>query len=224
MHRQRFEDEEDYRHHRGTDRPGYRKPYRPLHEAAESLFAPAGGERVAYRKPASAPPAAAASRRLPASEPITATVKWYSAERGFGFAVTADGKEIFIGKRALGRVEDLPPGATIKVRTVDDQNGREPSVVDLLDVDISTALPDKRPVRRPAVVADRVERGRLHSRVGGAGFLDPEFAGVRVYIPQGCFTAFGHPVEPGNWLEVEVGQGDRGPRATRILRIVPGPS
>src|SRR4051812_2377369 len=53
-------------------------------------------DRVVERRPSPARPNAS-----PPSEPIAALVKWFSAEKGFGFVAVAGGTDAFIHVRVL---------------------------------------------------------------------------------------------------------------------------
>lgn len=53
-----------------------------------------------------------------AQEPVEATVKWFNAEKGFGFVEVAGGSEAFLHARQLeaGGHRAIAEGARIKVR------------------------------------------------------------------------------------------------------------
>jgi CspA family cold shock protein len=56
------------------------------------------------------------------------TVKWYNAEKGFGFvAVDESGKDLFVHRSALERsgLRDLPEGMRVRVKIVEGQKGPE---------------------------------------------------------------------------------------------------
>ena len=70
----------------------------------------------------------------------TAVVKWYNAEKGFGFVeMTEGGGDVFLHASVLARtgVTAVSPGATLKVRTGQGQKG--PQVTEVTEVDESTA-------------------------------------------------------------------------------------
>lgn len=93
----------------------------------------------------------------PSGPETQAKVKWFNAEKGFGFVELTDGSgEAFIHIRAVeasGRTS-LKPGSTLTVRVGQGQKG--PQVTELLDVDESTAEPE-----RP--------RGGMGGGMGGGG-------------------------------------------------------
>jgi CspA family cold shock protein len=59
---------------------------------------------------------------------VTGTVKWYSAEKGFGFVVADDGgKDVFIHASALQRsgLASLEPAELVSMKVVAGLKGRE---------------------------------------------------------------------------------------------------
>ena len=63
---------------------------------------------------------------------ITGTVKWYNAEKGFGFIARADGgKDIFVHASALSRssISTLEEGQSVKVRYAEGKKGPEARTV-----------------------------------------------------------------------------------------------
>src|SRR5918998_3013967 len=79
-----------------------------------------------------------------ASGPETeARVKWFNAEKGFGFVELTDGSgEAFLHISAVERAGHtaLEPGTTLIVRTGQGQKG--PQVAEIISVDTSTAEPE----------------------------------------------------------------------------------
>jgi CspA family cold shock protein len=73
------------------------------------------------------------------SEPVEATVKWFNADKGFGFVIVAGGADAFLLARALEMAghSTVPDGARLKVRISQGQKG--PQVAEVLEVDTSTA-------------------------------------------------------------------------------------
>jgi cold shock protein len=71
---------------------------------------------------------------------VDATVKWFNAEKGFGFAELADGTgDAFLHIRAVEAAghQSLPPGAKLKVNVGQGAKGRQ--VTRVIEVDVSTA-------------------------------------------------------------------------------------
>jgi len=83
--------------------------------------------------------------RRPAAPPAhgleaTAVVKWFNAEKGFGFVELTDGGgDVFLHASVLTRmgVSAVNPGATLKLRTGQGQKGLQ--VTEVTEVDESTA-------------------------------------------------------------------------------------
>ena len=70
----------------------------------------------------------------------TAVVKWFNAEKGFGFVeMTEGGGDVFLHASVLTRagVTAVSPGATLRVRTGQGQKG--PQVTEVTEVDETTA-------------------------------------------------------------------------------------
>jgi CspA family cold shock protein len=67
-------------------------------------------------------------------------VKWYNADKGFGFVQRANGSgDAFLHVRVVERSghNSIPPGATLEVRA--GQGPKGPQVSEILSVDSSTA-------------------------------------------------------------------------------------
>src|SRR3954471_16027867 len=111
-----------YKDYREPKRRGYDDDYTPQ-------------DRASDRRPSNSRPSAPQ-----ASEPVEAMVKWFNAEKGFGFVAVVGGSEAFIHIRQLEAAGhgSLPAGARIRVRIGQGQKG--PEVTDVIEVDTSTAL------------------------------------------------------------------------------------
>jgi len=151
---------------------------------------------------------------------LTARVKWYSAVRGFGFVRTTATPEedLFLPQRIVGRDADLPAGTTLTIRAGVDLKGQGRAVIAVLAVDRSTALDVTAGPRAPLVDPKRVETGRLNRKTpSGSGFITPELGGLDIYISGGVLSASG--VQVGDRVEMDVGDGDRGPVAVRVRKL-----
>ena len=76
----------------------------------------------------------------PAQEPVEATVKWFKADKGFGFVELADGSgDAFLHINVLHSAghESVPPGSKLKVIATRGMKGMQ--VSNVLEVDTSTA-------------------------------------------------------------------------------------
>ena len=74
-----------YKEHRGPKRRGYDNDYTPDY--------PGAGGQPEYFTPRPNP--------TQGSEPVEATVKWFNADKGFGFVTVAGGSDAFLPARAL---------------------------------------------------------------------------------------------------------------------------
>src|SRR5258705_6643360 len=85
-----------------------------------------------------------------ASEPVEAIVKWFNAEKGFGFVAVVGGSEAFMHIRQLEAAghSSVPEGARVRVRIGQGKKGSE--VTEIIEVDVSTAQLGRSAERRPA--------------------------------------------------------------------------
>lgn len=79
------------------------------------------------------------SERTPPTGPgveVTATIKWYKPEKGFGFAVPDDGgKDIFVHRSILAAIgfDSIEPGRKVRLTTHQSHKGREASALEVMD-------------------------------------------------------------------------------------------
>jgi CspA family cold shock protein len=117
---------------RGTPSPGApirvrtgRGPKGPqVAEITELGEAPVGGAPQSRRPTASAAP----------GQEIRGTVKWYNAQKGFGFITPeTGGKDVFVHVTALGRsgLSELAPGQVVRLQVVAGKKGPEAASVSL---------------------------------------------------------------------------------------------
>jgi cold shock CspA family protein len=84
-----------------------------------------------------------------ASGSVEAIVKWFNAEKGFGFVAVVGGSEAFLHIRQLEATghSSVPEGARVQVRIGQGQKG--PEVTEVTEVDLSTAQVGSSVERRP---------------------------------------------------------------------------
>ena len=84
------------------------------------------------------------------SEPVEASVKWFNADKGFGFVTVVGGSDAFLPSRALEAAghSRVPDGARLKVRL--SQGPKGPQVAEVIGVDASTAQVPSRAERSPS--------------------------------------------------------------------------
>ena len=123
-----------YKDHRGPKRRGYDDDYTPDYHAAE-------------RQPEYFSPRPTSTQ---GSEPVEASVKWFNADKGYGFVTVVGGSDAFLPARALEAAghSSVPDGARLKVRI--GQGPKGPQVAEVIEVDASTAQVTSRAERSPA--------------------------------------------------------------------------
>jgi CspA family cold shock protein len=164
----------------------------------------------------------------PASEQA-ATVKWYNAEKGFGFVELADGSgDAFLHVKTLqaSGLEEISPGATLRVRVGQGQKGRQ--IDQILSVDESTAGPvtprrdagraqPPRPQgpRRSVDLSAAVEMTgtvKWYNRDKGFGFISPQDGGKDVFVHASALERAGlSGLQDGQLVRMQVVQGAKGP-------------
>jgi len=126
---------------------------------------------------------------------VEATVKWFNAEKGFGFAEIADGSgDAFLhvkAVQALGR-ESLAPGAKLSVQVGQGQKGRQ--ITNILSI-ISEGDGVPPPARAPRPPSQFGSRGpdpstatemngtvKWFNPAKGMGFVEVEDGGKDVFV------------------------------------------
>jgi CspA family cold shock protein len=164
---------------------------------------------------------------------VQATVKWFNAEKGYGFAALSDGSgDVFLHINALqaaGR-QTVSPGATLRVRIGSGQKGRQ--VDQVISIDESTAEPAgaRRPQsprprthdgpRRQVDLSSAVEMAgtvKWYNPDKGFGFITPQSGGKDVFIHATVLERAGlGPLQEGQSVRMGVVQGAKGPEAGTI--------
>src|SRR6187549_1676307 len=128
-----------------------------------------------------------------ASGSVDAIVKWFNAEKGFGFVAVVGGSEAFMHIRQLEAAghSSVPEGARVKVRIGQGQKG--PEVVEVIEVDLSAAqvtgtpagrsAPRSSSQRQPAVGAttECVGSVKMYNASKGFGFVGQDGGGKDVF-------------------------------------------
>jgi CspA family cold shock protein len=111
-----------YKEHRGPNRRSHDDDYTPDHAGA--------GRQPDYFSPR--------PNLTQGSEGVEASVKWFNADKGFGFVTVAGGSDAFLPSRALAAAghSSVPDGARVKVTI--SQGPKGPQVAQVLEVDMST--------------------------------------------------------------------------------------
>jgi cold shock protein len=162
-----------YKDYREPKRRGYDDDYTPE-------------DREAERRPSNPRPSTPH-----ASEPVEAIVKWFNAEKGFGFIAVVGGSEAFMHIRQLEAAghSSVPEGARVKVRIGQGQKG--PEVTEVIEVDTSTAqttgrrsVPRSASQRQPGVgpTEECVGSVKWYNADKGFGFVGQDGGGKDVFI------------------------------------------
>jgi CspA family cold shock protein len=195
-----------YKDYRVPKRRGYDDDYTPQDRAAEW-------------RPSSSRPSAPQ-----ASEPVTAIVKWFNAEKGFGFVAVVGGSEAFMHIRQLEASghSSVPEGARVKVRIGQGQKG--PEVTEVIEVDLSTAQLGSSAERRPATASQVV--GQTKESIGtvkmykvdkGFGFVGQDGGGKDVFVHATALARAGlSGLAEGQRVRMQIGQGQKGLEAQTI--------
>jgi len=172
------------------------------------------------------PPFAASSpspRPVASGPTVTAVVKWFNVEKGFGFvALENNGGDAFLHAAVLARAgrDEVAPGATLTVRTGAGLKG--PQVTEVLVVDDSTATPVPRrsagprrealgPATRMAGTTKWYDPGR------GFGFVSVSGGGQDVFVHASVLQRGGiDSLAPGQRVTMDVAAGRRNPEAVSV--------
>ncbi len=85
----------------------------------------------------------------------TGKVKWYDAERGFGFLASEDGDEVFVHASALpAGTETLKPGTKVEFGVADGKKGPQALSLIVLDAPASVSKAARKPAEDMAVILE----------------------------------------------------------------------
>ena len=174
----------------------------------------------------------------------SATVKWFNAEKGYGFVALTDGSgDVFLHINSLqaAGVQSVNPGATLKIRVGQGQKGRQVDQVVSVDESTATAAPPRggprmggggggggyqsRPPRsdgprRQVDLSSAVETMgtvKWYNPDKGFGFITPQSGGKDVFIHATVLERAGlGPLQEGQSVRMGVVQGQKGPEAGTI--------
>lgn len=165
---------------------------------------------------------------------ISATVKWFNTERGFGFVGLSDGSgDVFLHANTLNEAghSDPAPGTTLVVRIGQGPKGRQ--VAEIISLDNSTAEPAgfepqqraPRPQQQPRFSPEpdmssaEDVRGTVkwYNSTKGFGFITPDDGGKDIFVHASALGRSGlETLMDGQVTNMKVIQGRKGPEAVQL--------
>jgi CspA family cold shock protein len=159
-----------------------------------------------------------------AASAVDSVVKWFNAEKGFGFVALVGGSEAFIHIRQLETAghSSVPEGARIKVRIGQGQKGAE--VTEVIEVDLSSAQlasSAKRRVTTPSQVVGATKESigtvKMYKADKGFGFVGQDGGGKDVFVHATALARAGlSGLTEGQRVRVQIGHGQKGLEAQTI--------
>ena len=85
----------------------------------------------------------------------TGTVKWYDAEKGFGFITSDEGEDVFVHVSTLpAGVPALKPGSKVEFGVVDGRRGKQALTVTVLEQPVSLVKSGRKPAEDIAIIVE----------------------------------------------------------------------
>ncbi len=162
----------------------------------------------------------------PESDIRTGRVKWYDADRGYGFVVPDGGdRDILLHAscvKASGRTS-IPEGAVVSMRVVQGDRGLQ--AVELVDVGIVEEPEEEMPGVRPSDLAVELDgagelvaaRVKWFDKLKGFGFVNVFGDSADVFIHMETLRRCGfNDLMPGEGVAVRTADGPRGLMAVEV--------
>jgi CspA family cold shock protein len=174
---------------------------------------------------------------MPTGEPTRGTVKWFNAEKGFGFVTLEDGADVFLHSSVITRSGmSVNERDLLRVRVGQGMKGRQ--VTEILEVEPGAGpAPAGRPAgprpmgmggppRRAGPVDTTYRRGpsvdmqgtvKWYNQQKGFGFITPEDGTKDIFVHASTLARAGLDQLPdGTRVMAKVVQGQKGPEAVEI--------
>lgn len=165
----------------------------------------------------------------PAGPPVSATVKWYNSEKGFGFVELDSGGDAFLHASVVERSgnRSVLAGSRLEVRAAPGQKGMQ--ITEILAVDPSTALQE--PPRRPRpersyqrhsdqAAVEAIGTVKWYNAIKGFGFIVRDAGGKDIFVHSSALHQAGiSDLSEGQRVAVDMVEGAKGPEAVSVRLI-----
>lgn len=192
----------------------HREPRRGGFDNEQRADSRASGSRSDY-------PRTSASQ---APAPVEAVVKWFNAEKGFGFVEVVGGSEAFMHIRQLEAAghRSVQEGGRVKVRIGRGQKGPEVTeIIEVISGAVAAGSSAVRPRTAPSQVTGEVVESmgtvKVYKADKGFGFVEQDGGGRDVFVHATALARAGlSGLVEGQRVRMQIGQGQKGLEAQTI--------